>query len=103
MFGASSAATSKTGGMFGMLSMLASMPWLQFNPLSLMNANKGVFGVSLGHMWDEVDRVSDWVDQLRGLWDKDAITSKIVGHSVPMKPPRPIISFRTARTSGKRC
>ena len=27
--------------MFGMLSMLASTPWLQFNPLSLMNANKG--------------------------------------------------------------
>jgi hypothetical protein len=24
-----------------MLSMLASTPWLQFNPLSLMNANKG--------------------------------------------------------------
>ena len=29
-----------------MLSMLASTPWLQFNPLSLMNANKGVFGVN---------------------------------------------------------
>ena len=41
-FGVSSAATNKTGGMFGMLSVLASTPWLQFNPLSLMNANKGV-------------------------------------------------------------
>src|SRR5271166_6097432 len=50
-FGASSAATNKTGGMFGMLSTLASTPWVQFNPLSLMNANKGVFGVNLGHMW----------------------------------------------------
>jgi hypothetical protein len=40
-----------------MVSMLASMPWLQFNPLSLMNANKGVFGVNLGHMWDQVDRM----------------------------------------------
>jgi synaptic vesicle membrane protein VAT-1 len=28
VFGASSAATSKTGGMFGMLSTLASTPWL---------------------------------------------------------------------------
>src|SRR5271166_6612382 len=51
IFGASSAATNKTGGMFGMLSTLASTPWVQFNPLSLMNANKGVFGVNLGHMW----------------------------------------------------
>jgi hypothetical protein len=34
--------------MVGMLSILASGPWLQFNPLSLMNANKGVFGVNWG-------------------------------------------------------
>ena len=31
-----------------MLSVLASTPWLQFNPLSLMNANSGVFGVNWG-------------------------------------------------------
>jgi hypothetical protein len=37
-----------------MLSTLASTPWLQFNPLSLMNANKGVFGANLRHMWDEI-------------------------------------------------
>jgi hypothetical protein len=36
-----------------MLSMFASTPWPQFNPLSLMNANKGVVGVNVGHMWDE--------------------------------------------------
>jgi hypothetical protein len=34
--------------MVGMLSILASGPWLQFNPLSLMNASKGVFGVNWG-------------------------------------------------------
>src|SRR5271163_687136 len=54
VFGASSAATSKTGGRLGLVSMLASTPWLQFNPLSLMNANKGVLGVNLGQMWGEV-------------------------------------------------
>ena len=37
-----------------MVSLLAQTPWLQFNPLSLMNSNKGVFGVNLGHMWGEV-------------------------------------------------
>jgi hypothetical protein len=46
-------ATNKTRGTLGMLFMLASMLWLQFNPLSLMNANKGVVGVNLRHMWDE--------------------------------------------------
>ena len=77
MFGVSSAATNKTDGMFGMMSMLASTPWLQFNPLSLMNANKGVFGVNLGHMWDEIDRMTGWVDQLMSLWEQGAIKPKI--------------------------
>jgi NADPH:quinone reductase-like Zn-dependent oxidoreductase len=58
MFGVSSAATNKTGGMFGMVSMLANTPWFQFNPLSLINADKGVFGVNVGHMWGQVDRMS---------------------------------------------
>jgi synaptic vesicle membrane protein VAT-1 len=77
MFGVSSVATSKTGGMFGMVSMLANTPWLQFNPLSLINANKGVFGVNLGHMWGEVARMSGWIDQLASLWEQGAIKPKI--------------------------
>jgi NADPH:quinone reductase-like Zn-dependent oxidoreductase len=63
--------------MFGMMSMLASTPWFQFNPLSLINANKGVFGVNLGHMWDEVDRMNGWVDQLADLWKQGAVKPKI--------------------------
>jgi NADPH:quinone reductase-like Zn-dependent oxidoreductase len=78
-FGASSAATNKTGGKLGLLSMLSSTPWVQFNPLSLMNANKGVFGVNLGHMWGEVDRMRGWVDQLISLWEQGAIKPKIAG------------------------
>jgi synaptic vesicle membrane protein VAT-1 len=77
MFGVSSAATNKTGGMFGMMTMLASTPWLQFNPLPLINPNKGVFGVNLGHMWDEIDRMGGWADRLAGLWEQGAIKPKI--------------------------
>jgi NADPH:quinone reductase-like Zn-dependent oxidoreductase len=77
VFGASSAATNKTGGYLGMASMLARTPWLQFNPIILMNANKGVFGVNLGHMWGEIDRMPLWMDQLMGLWRERAIRPKI--------------------------
>jgi NADPH:quinone reductase-like Zn-dependent oxidoreductase len=77
VFGASSAATKKERGYLGMASMLANTPWFQFNPLSLMNANKGVFGVNLGHMWGEFDRVRPWMDRLMGLWEKGAIKPKI--------------------------
>jgi NADPH:quinone reductase-like Zn-dependent oxidoreductase len=77
IFGASSAATNKTGGMLGMMSMLAGTPWLQFNPLSLMNANKGVFGVNLGHMWDEGDRIAGWMNQLVELWEQGVVKPRI--------------------------
>jgi len=60
-----------------MVSMLANTPWVQFNPLSLMNANKGVFGVNLAHIWGEFDRVRPWIDQLMDLWDNGAIKPKI--------------------------
>jgi NADPH:quinone reductase-like Zn-dependent oxidoreductase len=77
IFGASSAATNKTGGMLGMMSMVARTPWFQFNPLSLMNANKGVFGVNLGHMWNDGDRVAGWMNQLIQLWEQGAVKPRI--------------------------
>jgi synaptic vesicle membrane protein VAT-1 len=77
VFGASSAATNKRGGYLGMAPMLANTPSVQFNPLSLVNANKGVFGVNLGQMWGDFDRVRPWMDQLVGLWDNGVIKPKI--------------------------
>jgi hypothetical protein len=35
------------------------------------------FGVNLGHMWDEIDRMMGWVDQLMRLWEQGAIKPKI--------------------------
>ena len=77
MFGVSSAATGKTRSLAGFISMLAGTPWLQFNPLALINANKGVFGVNLGHMWGEVDRIRGWADQIQALWAQGVIKPKI--------------------------
>jgi NADPH:quinone reductase-like Zn-dependent oxidoreductase len=77
MFGVSSAVTGKTRSLSGFVSMLTGTPWLQFNPLALINANKGVFGVNLGHMWAEVDRIRGWADQIQALWRQGAIRPKI--------------------------
>jgi synaptic vesicle membrane protein VAT-1 len=63
--------------MLGMLALLANTPWFQFNPLSLMNANKGVFGVNLGHMWGEIDRIREWADQIFDLWTQGVVKPKI--------------------------
>ncbi len=77
MFGISSAATHKERSILAMLATLASTPWLQFNPLSLISANKGVFGVNLGHMWGEVERIRGWADQLLNLWAQGITRPKI--------------------------
>jgi len=78
MFGISSAATGKTANrVFNMLGVLARTPWLQFNPLSLIGANKGVFGVNLSHMWRELDRMRLWGDELLSLWAQGVVAPKI--------------------------
>jgi NADPH:quinone reductase-like Zn-dependent oxidoreductase len=77
MFGASSLAAGKERSILATLSMLVSTPWFQFNPLSLMSANKGVFGVNLGHMWGDVDRMQEWADRLLELSAKGAIKPKV--------------------------
>jgi synaptic vesicle membrane protein VAT-1 len=77
MFGLSAAATGKNRNVLSMLSAVANMPWLQFNPLSLMNANKGVFGVNLGHMWGELDRQRGWAERLMELWTQGVVKPKI--------------------------
>ena len=63
--------------MLGMVSLLAGTPWLQFNPLALMNANKGVFGVNLGHMWGEGERMRGWAAELLELWRQGVIKPRI--------------------------
>src|ERR1700722_6426936 len=77
VFGISAAVSGKERSLLGMLTTLARIPWFQFNPLSLMNANKGVFGVNLGHMWGEIDRQRQWADQLLNLWTHGAIKPKV--------------------------
>jgi NADPH:quinone reductase-like Zn-dependent oxidoreductase len=76
-FGASTLAQGKTRSLVGALSMLASTPWVQFNPLALMNANKGVFGVNLKHLWDDPELMRAWAGQVLELWSKGAIKPKI--------------------------
>jgi NADPH:quinone reductase-like Zn-dependent oxidoreductase len=73
MFGISSAATGKRPSRISLLRTVLGMPWLQFNPVSLMNQNKGAFGVNLGHLWDEVDRVNGWMESLLELYGEGAI------------------------------
>ncbi len=77
MFGVSSAATGKVRSLASVVKLLVSTPWLQFNPVALINDNKGVFGVNLGHMWGEIDNSRKWAEQLLGLWSAGVVKPKI--------------------------
>jgi NADPH:quinone reductase-like Zn-dependent oxidoreductase len=62
MFGISSAAESRWGAKLRLLKVVLQMPW--FNPVSLMNANKGVFGANLGHLWREGPKLKGWMEEI---------------------------------------
>lgn len=62
MFGVSAATTSKLFGPLRMLPVALGMPF--FHPITLLNRNKSVFGVNLGHMWHEGEMIANWMQVL---------------------------------------
>lgn len=59
MFGVSTASANGLKGKLKMLKAAAQMP--RFHPIGLLNKNRGVFGLNLGHMWHEPEKVSEWM------------------------------------------
>jgi len=76
-YGLSAAAAQKQRSLLATLGVIGRIPWFQFNPLALMGANKGVFGVNLGHMWGEIDRIREWADRLFDLWTQGVVKPRI--------------------------
>lgn len=51
MFGASSFAPGETRSLLSALAGILKLP--KFKPMALMEGNRGVFGVNLGHLWEQ--------------------------------------------------
>lgn len=62
MFSVSGAVSSKLPGKLGLLALVAQQPL--FNPIPLMNRNLGVFGVNVGHLFGEAEKVRRWMEAL---------------------------------------
>jgi synaptic vesicle membrane protein VAT-1 len=62
MFGISAASDSGSLATLKLLGTALGMPF--FHPLSLMNQNRAVFGVNLGHLWHEPEKIRVWADTL---------------------------------------
>jgi len=66
VFGMSTASASGIRGKLRALKAVLETP--RFNPLGLMSRNKGVFGLNLGHLWAEGDKVAAWTQEIvRGI------------------------------------
>ena len=66
MFGVSTASANGLAGKLKLLKAVIQTPW--FHALPLLNRNRGVFGLNLGHMWHEPEKVAVWMrDILRGV------------------------------------
>jgi NADPH:quinone reductase-like Zn-dependent oxidoreductase len=59
MFGVSSASANGLTGKLKLIKAAVQMP--RFHPLGLLNKNRGVFGLNLGHMWHEPEKVATWM------------------------------------------
>lgn len=66
MFGVSTASANGLAGKLKLIKAALQMP--RFHPLGLLNKNRGVFGLNLGHMWHEPEKVAEWVEEImRGI------------------------------------
>lgn len=62
MFGVSTASANGLKGKFKLVKAALQMP--KFHPIGLLNKNRGVFGLNLGHMWHEPEKVREWVQAI---------------------------------------
>ncbi len=63
MFGISSFAPGQKRSILSALAGLLRMP--KFKPVDLMNDNRGVFGVNLGHLWDKAEALRGMLAAIR--------------------------------------
>jgi len=65
VFGMSSFATGKKRRLLAVVRGLLATP--RFHPLSLINKNRGVFGLNIGHLWSESALLRGMLDEIVGL------------------------------------
>jgi len=62
VFGVSAASANGLSGKLKLLKAVIQTPW--FHPFALLNKNRGVFGLNLGHMWHEPEKVAVWMREI---------------------------------------
>jgi NADPH:quinone reductase-like Zn-dependent oxidoreductase len=74
-YGVSTAVVGERRSWWGALKMLAQTPW--FGAIALMNENRGVFGLNLGHLWGEPARMISAMEAILREVDAGTLTPKV--------------------------
>jgi NADPH:quinone reductase-like Zn-dependent oxidoreductase len=80
-FGLSGAATGLVPSRLAALGRIIRLPW--FHPIKLMNDNKAVIGVNLGHLWDRIELLRGEMLALLADYDAGRI-APVVGKTFPL-------------------
>jgi len=83
MFGLSSAVAGKTRSLPSLVRTLLKTPFFSFPPLRLMNDNKALIGVNLGHMWGETELLRRWILHLLD-WHREGKIHPTVDSRFPL-------------------
>ncbi len=62
LFGVSEITESRLMGPMKFLSVMRRMPF--YTPVQLMNQNKGVYGVNIGRLWTEKQKIRKWAEAI---------------------------------------
>jgi synaptic vesicle membrane protein VAT-1 len=82
LFGVSSMAPGEKRNLFAAAKGMASMPL--FHPVPLMNQNRGVFGVNLGHLWHRADKLTRMLEEILTLVEAGTL-APVVDRAFPFE------------------
>ena len=70
-FGFANMASGEKRSLFRMVGQALQIPL--FSPMGLMDANRSVSGVNIGHLWGEIDMLSEELAEIIELYEKGSI------------------------------
>jgi len=76
-FGVSTMITGNTRNVFSAIGMMIKVPWLKFNPMALMNENKGVMGVNLAYLTEDKAFATSMLVELMERYSEGAIRTHV--------------------------
>jgi len=96
VYGVSRLASGERRNVWRVLTTLLQMP--RFHPLSLMNRNRGVLGLNLGHLWDERERLGEAMRAILALVE-DGSLRPVVARTFPLEQAADAHRFMQGRSN----